>query len=87
MKMGARITAPEQDNNLGIKTYLNGALVSNTVLDTSAVATDTIDYVVTDQTGLTSTSMRTVIIDPVAALSIVPPDVSTSTATATTTTQ
>ena len=33
--LGAIITAPEQDKNLGIKTYLNGALVSDIVLDTS----------------------------------------------------
>ena len=61
--LGAIITAPEQDKTLGIKTYLNGALVSDIVLDTSAPATDTIDYVVTDQNGLTSTSTRTVIVE------------------------
>ena len=33
-------------------------------LDTFAAATDTIDYVATDQFGLTSTSTRTVIIEP-----------------------
>jgi hypothetical protein len=32
-------------------------------IDTSAVATDTIDYVATDGAGLTSTSTRTVIIE------------------------
>jgi hypothetical protein len=31
---------------------------------TSTVATDTIDYVATDQNGFTSTSTRTVIIEP-----------------------
>ncbi len=65
--LGATITAPQADLNLGIKTYLNGALVSNIVLDTSAPATDTIDYVATDANGLTSTSTRTVYVDaPVA---------------------
>ncbi len=49
----ATITAPQADLNLGLKTFLNGTLVSNIVLDTSSVATDTIDYVATDQTGLT----------------------------------
>jgi len=34
--------------NLGIKTFLNGTLVSNIIVDTSTVATDTIDYVATD---------------------------------------
>ncbi len=60
--MGATITGPAADLNLGIKTFLNGALVSNIVVDTAAVATDTIDYVVTDQNGLSATSTRTVII-------------------------
>ena len=52
------------DTNLGLKTFLNGTLVSNIVLDTTAVATDTIDYVATDQSGLTATSTRAVIIEP-----------------------
>jgi hypothetical protein len=47
--LGATITGPtDADKNLGIKTYLNGALVSNIVLDTTGVATDTIDYGATD---------------------------------------
>ena len=54
-------------------------------LDTTAVATDTIDYVATDQSGPTSTSTRTILIQPAAAPSIVPTD--NSSATATTTTQ
>ncbi len=66
--LGATIsdTGPGQagNTNLGLKTFLNGTLVSNIVLDTSQVATDTIDYVATDQNGLTSTSTRTVIIEP-----------------------
>jgi hypothetical protein len=66
-------------------------------IDTSAVATDTIDYVATDQSGNASTSTRTVIIENP---SIVPTDDasttadntqdtddSTSTTTATTTAQ
>jgi hypothetical protein len=39
--------------------------VSNIVIDTSSVATNTIDYVATDSTGLTSTSTRLVIIQAV----------------------
>jgi len=46
--LGATITASQADLNLGIKTFLNGTLVSNIVLDTSSVATDIIDYVATD---------------------------------------
>jgi FMN-dependent NADH-azoreductase len=41
---------------------LNGSPVTQIQLDTTEVATDTIDYVVTDPQGLTSTSTRTVII-------------------------
>ena len=52
------------DMNLGLKYFLNGTLVSNIVLDTSAVATDTIDYVATDTYGNTATSTRTVFIEP-----------------------
>jgi hypothetical protein len=62
--------------NLGIKTFLNGALVSDIVLDTSEAPTDTIDYVATDPTGLTATSTRTVIVD---AAPVPPPSVVTST--------
>ena len=92
--LGATITAPEQDKNLGIKTYLNGTLVSDIVLDTSTTTTDTIDYVATDHNGLTSTSTRTVIIEPPAPPApqslpitnsppLVPTDSATSTATST----
>ena len=54
------------DTNLELKTFLNGTLVSNIVLDTSAVATDTIDYVATDSAGLTATTTRTVLIESAA---------------------
>jgi hypothetical protein len=92
--LGAMISAPDEDKDLGIKTYLNGTLVSDIVLDTSAEATDTIDYVVTDAAGNTATSTRTVFIDPLEAppvslpdsatdTSIIPPDNATTTAAAT----
>jgi hypothetical protein len=79
--LGATITGPQADLNLGIKTFVNGLFVSNIVLDTSAAATDTIDYVVTDQNGLTSTSTRTVIVEP----AIAPSNESTAAAAASTT--
>ena len=53
--LGATITGPQQDLNLGITTYVNGAEMSPVQIDTSTAATDTIDYVATDQNGLTST--------------------------------
>ena len=52
--LGATIIGPEADLNLGIRTFLNGTPVSNIEIDPSAAATDTIDYVATDQNGLTS---------------------------------
>ena len=61
--LGATITGPQADLNLGIKTFLNGQLISNIVLDTSAAATDTIDYVATDSAGDAATSTRTVVIE------------------------
>ena len=68
--LGATVsdTGPGQagDANLGLTTFLNGTLVSNIVIDTSQVATDTIDYVATDTAGLTATSTRTVLIEAVA---------------------
>jgi hypothetical protein len=72
------------DTNLGYQTFLNGTLVSNIVIDTSQVATDTIDYVATDNTGLTATSTRTVLIE--ASPSIVPTDDASSTTTSSATT-
>jgi hypothetical protein len=41
--------------------------VSNILIDTSQVATNTIDYVATDTWGNTSTSTRTVIIEAATA--------------------
>jgi hypothetical protein len=68
--LGATITGPRADLNLGITTYVNGAPMNPVQLDTSIVATDTIAYVAADQNGLTSTSTRTVLVE--AAPSIVP---------------
>jgi lysophospholipase L1-like esterase len=81
--LGATITGPQADLNLGLKYFLNGALVSNIVIDTSAAATDTIDYVATDQAGNTSTSTRTVIVE--APAPTVPPISNATTSAATTT--
>jgi len=76
--LGATITGPtDADKNLGLKYFLNGALVSNIVIDTTQVATDTIDYVATDSASLTSTSTRTVIIEAISPPP--PPSVASST--------
>jgi hypothetical protein len=62
--LGATITGPQADLNLGSTTYVNGTEMNPVQIDTSTAATDTIDYVATDQNGLTSTSTRTVIVEP-----------------------
>jgi spore maturation protein SpmA len=59
--LDATISGPQADLNLGIKTYVNGTEMRPVQINTSTAATDTIDYVVTNQTGLTGTSTRTVI--------------------------
>lgn len=48
---------------LGVKTFLNGALVSNIVLDTTGAANDTIDYVAIDTWANTATATRSVIVE------------------------
>ena len=47
------------DQSFGLKYFLNGTLVSNIVIDTSAAATDTIDYVASDNAGNTPTFSKT----------------------------
>jgi hypothetical protein len=56
------IATDNQGHDLSYKTFLDGTLVSNIVIDTTQVATDTIDYVATDTWGNTATSTRTVIV-------------------------
>jgi hypothetical protein len=75
--LGAIVT-DNQGHDLGYNTFLNGALVSNILIDTSQVATDTIDYVPTDTWGNTATSTRTVIIE--ASPSIAPMNEASTTA-------
>src|SRR5674476_1003408 len=67
-----------QGHDLGYKTFLDGALVSNIIINTTQVATDTIDYVATDTWSNTAASTRMIIIE--AAPSIVAPDEATTTA-------
>ena len=54
-------------------------------IDTTQAATDTIDYVVTDRPGLTSTSTRTVIIQPANDNTVATTTTTSDTGTATTT--
>jgi hypothetical protein len=84
--LGANITDPQADLNLGIQTFVDGVAMNPVQIDTSQAATDTIDYVVTDQSGLAATSTRTVIVEaPVAPPAVVDSTASTTNDTATTT--
>jgi Domain of unknown function (DUF5011) len=60
--LGATITGPKADLNIGITTYVNGTPMNPIQIDTSQAATDTIAYVATDSAGLTATSTRTVVV-------------------------
>ena len=82
--LGASVT-DNVDQNLGLKYFLNGALVSNIVIDTSQIATDTIDYMAADPYGNTATSTRTVIVEAANSTPAEPPapDATTTQATST----
>jgi hypothetical protein len=45
--LGATITAPQADQDLGIHTFVDGIATDPVVIDTSVVGTHSIDYVVT----------------------------------------
>jgi len=62
------IVHDNQGHDLSYRTFINGVLSGNILIDTAQAATDTIDYVATDTWGNTSTSTRTVIIEPVTGL-------------------
>ena len=78
--LGAIVT-DNQGHDLSYRTFINGVLSGNILIDTSQVATGTIDYVATDTWGNTSTSTRTVIVE--ASPSIVPTNAASSTASTT----
>jgi hypothetical protein len=68
---------PSADLNLGI-TFVNGKAMNPVEIGTTRVATDTVDYVVNDQSGLAATSTRTVIIEPAANTVVASPTSPTS---------
>jgi hypothetical protein len=63
------IVHDKQGHDLSYRTFINGVLSGNILIDTSVVATDTIDYVATDTWGNTATSTRTIIVETVATSS------------------
>ena len=63
------VAKDSEGHDLSFRTFLNGVLSGNIVIDTSAVATDTIDYVTTDTWGNTATSTRNVIVEAMATSS------------------
>jgi hypothetical protein len=62
--------------------WLSFGCDSDIVVNASQVATDTVQYVATDPTGLTATSTRTVIIEAVPPISPPPPVNASSTSAA-----
>jgi hypothetical protein len=63
------IVHDNQGHDLSYRIFINGVLSGNILVDTSQVATDTIDYVATDTWGNTATSTRTIIIGSTASSS------------------
>jgi hypothetical protein len=78
--LGATITCPQQDLNLGIQAIVDRG-ASTTIgaieISTSQPGTRTIEYVATDQNGLEGTATRTV--NVIAATSATQPPAATST--------
>jgi hypothetical protein len=62
------IVHDNQGHDLSYRTFINGILSGNILIDTTQIATDTIDYVATDTWGNTSTSTRTVVIEATSSL-------------------
>jgi len=60
--LGATITGPQADINLGIHAFVGDTPIEQAVIDTSTPTTYHIYYVATDAAGNTSTSTRTVIV-------------------------
>ena len=54
--------SPQQDLNLGLHFYIDGAPQSAATIDASKPGTHQVDYVAIDQSGRTATSTRTVIV-------------------------
>jgi hypothetical protein len=64
--LGASITGPQADLNLGIHVTVDGGATTTPdqiQIDTSASGTHTIIYSATDQSGLTGYASRTVMVD------------------------
>ena len=88
--LGATITAPQADLNLGITLVVDNATSTDgTVrIDTSTPGTHTILYSVTDPNGLTGSATRTVIVSPAQQTPALANDnTASSTATSTASTQ
>ena len=66
MDLGA-IVHDNQCHDLSYRTFINGILSGNILIDTSQEATDTIDYVAIDTWGNTATNTRTVIVEVASA--------------------
>jgi hypothetical protein len=63
------IVHDNQGHDLSYRTFINGVQSGNILIDTSQVATDTINYVATDIWSNTATDTRMVIIEAAASSS------------------
>jgi hypothetical protein len=79
--LGANITGPTTDLNLGLSTLLDGATTTSLLLDTSKAGTHTIEYRAFDQNGLMGSASRTVIVSTPANDNQATTTAATSTAT------
>jgi Chaperone of endosialidase/Bacterial surface protein, Ig-like domain len=87
--LGAAITGPQQDLNLGIKVSVDGGATTTpdqVRIDTTQVGTHTILYSATDQNGLTSSATRKVQVQAASSTTPTATDASTTTSSTTSST-
>jgi hypothetical protein len=80
--LGATITGPQADLNLGIEAIVDGGATTTPdqiAIDTTQPGTHTIRYVATDQAGAEGTATRTVIVHAASAPEEGDTDAATST--------
>jgi 3-dehydroquinate dehydratase len=84
--LGATITGPAADLNLGIHFFLNGKPVETIQIDTSTAGTSTVNYVAIDPNGLTATSTRMVIVQTLVTTPTIETPIQNASTTATSST-
>src|SRR5665213_1571268 len=77
--LGATITSPQADINLGIHAFVGDTPIEQAVIDTSTPTTYHIYYVASDAAGNTSTSTRTIIVQAASTTTTSNPSTATTT--------